>query len=191
MTRPLTLISAALTLTATLLLATACSSPTQSTGDQQTPVPNATSPTPTPDATETAAPAAEPTCETIISPSLIAEFDDAGLTVKSEDFRIGELVIAGGVQCTWGNFDVASDHVQIYGWAPITADEARDAEAELLAAGWRRESSDEGVIISESTDTTISPDAQGYGLTYLFGDGWVKHADTKQSLILVTWPTAG
>ncbi len=191
MIRPLSLIGAALTVTATLLLATACASPGETTDDAQTPTPNATSPTPTPEATDAAAPAGDPTCETIISPALISEFEDAGLSVKSEDFRIGALVIPGGVQCTWGNFDVASDHVQIYGWAPITADQAEDAETELLAAGWRRETSAEGVIISESTDTTISPDAQGYGLTYLFGDGWVKHADTKQSLILVTWPSAG
>lgn len=191
MTRPLSLFGAALTITGTLLLASACASTPQAPTDAQTPVPNATSPTPTPEPTADAEPSAAPTCETIISPSLISEFEDAGLTVKSEAFRIGELVIDEGVQCTWGNFNVASDHVQIYGWAPITATEAKNAEAELLAAGWRRETSPDGVIISESTDTTISPDAQGYGLTYLFGDGWVKHADTKQSLILITWPAVG
>ncbi len=32
------------------------------------------------------------------------------------------------------------------------------------------------------------PGVDGYGLTYLFGDGWVKLADTRQSLILVDTP---
>jgi hypothetical protein len=45
----------------------------------------------------------------------------------------------------------------------------------------------EGLIVTESADTTVATDDQGYGLTYLFGDGWVKHADTKQGLLLVTW----
>ena len=42
-------------------------------------------------------------------------------------------------------------------------------------------------IVTESADTTVATDDEGYGLTYLFGDGWVKYADTKQGLLLVTW----
>ena len=41
---------------------------------------------------------------------------------------------------------------------------------------------------STSTDTAVATDDEGYGLTYLFGDGWVKYADTKQSIALVEWP---
>ena len=39
-----------------------------------------------------------------------------------------------------------------------------------------------------TTDTAVATDDEGYGLTYLFGDGWVKYADTKQSIALVEWP---
>lgn len=31
----------------------------------------------------------------------------------------------------------------------------------------------------------METDGEGYGMTYLFGDGWVKVADTKQGLVLV------
>ena len=54
--------------------------------------------------------------------------------------------------------------------------------------GWVREDSAEGVYITESPETTIAVDEEGYGMTYLFGDGWVKLADTKQGLLLIEWP---
>ena len=44
------------------------------------------------------------------------------------------------------------------------------------------------MIVTESADTAVATDDEGYGLTYLFGDGWVKYADTKQSIALVEWP---
>ena len=57
----------------------------------------------------------------------------------------------------------------------------------LVAQGWKVEETPEGLFVTESADTTVATDDQGYGLTYLFGDGWVKYADTKQGLLLVTW----
>jgi hypothetical protein len=33
----------------------------------------------------------------------------------------------------------------------------------------------------------MGTDEDGYGMTYLFGDGWVTLSDTKQGLLLVTW----
>ncbi len=77
--------------------------------------------------------------------------------------------------------------MQIYGWAPISADDADEAQSTLVTQGWKVEETPEGLVVTESADTTVATDDQGYGLTYLFGDGWVKYADTKQGLLLVTW----
>ena len=52
----------------------------------------------------------------------------------------------------------------------------------LVDQGWVRESRRDGVYITESPETAIAKDDQGYGMTYLFGDGWVTIADTKQGL---------
>ena len=62
-------------------------------------------------------------------------------------------------------------------------------EDHLVEVGWRVEESSEGTILTESAETTVATDEEGYGLTYLFGEGWVKYADTKQGLILVVWPS--
>jgi len=77
--------------------------------------------------------------------------------------------------------------VQIFGWAPIEEDAAVEAQDALVAEGWLREESSEGVYITENPETTITTDSQGYGMTYLFGEGWAKVADTKQGLLLITW----
>jgi hypothetical protein len=77
--------------------------------------------------------------------------------------------------------------VQIFGWAPIDEDAAIESEESLVDEGWVREDSEEGVYITENPETTITADEDGYGMTYLFGDGWVKVADTKQGLLLITW----
>ena len=121
----------------------------------------------------------EPTCETIISPTTVEDFESLGWTSLSDKFLVGSFEIPDGVQCIWGDFSTATDHVQLFGWAPIAADQAEKAEAELVGQGWRREESPEGVYITESPETAVSVDEDGYGLTYLFGDGWVKYADTK------------
>jgi hypothetical protein len=173
---------------ATLLLATACAAPSDAAPDAGTPTPNATSPSPTPLVSPTETAAAEPTCETIIPASIIEEFEGVGWTARAEQFRVGDITIEQGIQCVWGDFTVATDNVQIYGWAPISEADARDAQDQLVAMGWRRESTADGEIVTESADTTVATDDEGYGLTYLFGDGWVKHADTKQGLLLVVWP---
>ena len=189
MTRTRSLFGASLVLAATIVVATACTGAPGTPDGPQTPTPVATSPTPTPSATADAEPAGDPTCETIIPASTVEDFDSVGWTVRAEPFRAGETEIAGGVQCIWGDFSTATDHVQIYGWAPISADDAADAQDGLVAIGWRKEQAPEGVIVTESADTTVATDAEGYGLTYLFGDGWVKYADTKQGLLLVVWPS--
>ena len=188
MTRTLSLLGASLVLATTMLAATACSTPADTAG--QTPTPVATSPTPTPSATAAAAPAADPQCDTIIPSSIVEDFESVGWTVRAEPFRIGELEISEGVQCIWGDFTTATDHVQIFGWAPISEEGAAEARDELVALKWRVEEVEEGTIVTESAETTVATDADGYGLTYLFGEGWVKYADTKQGLLLVVWPAA-
>ena len=177
-------------LLATALLLASCAGAAPAPGASGTPTPVATSPTPSPSPTGSPPPIADPTCDTIISPDIVAEFENVGWTARADAFRIGELELPEGVQCTWADFTVATDHVQIYGWAPISAAQAKASQQQLVANGWRREVGPDGVYITESSDTTVATDADGYGLTYLFGDGWVKHADTKQGLLLVVWPPA-
>ncbi len=192
MTRPLSPFGASLVVAATLLVATACAGgPADDEPDAlETPQPAPTSPSPTPEVTPTAEPLGDPTCETIIPATTVQDLSDVGWTSRAEPFRIGEIEITEGVQCIWGDFTTATDHVQIYGWAPISAEQAEAAQDELVAMGWRVEESPEGVIVTESSETTVATDEDGYGLTYLFGDGWVKYADTKQGLLLVIWPSA-
>ena len=187
MTRRLSLVGAALLLSATLLATTACAGAESTPDAVKTPEPVATSPDPEPSPTESRAPVGDPTCETIIPAATVESFDSVGWTARAEPFRIGELEVDGGVQCIWGDFTTATDHVQIYGWAPISADQAVDAQDALVAQGWKVEEAAEGTFVTESADTTVATDDQGYGRTYLFGDGWVKYADTKQGLLLVTW----
>jgi hypothetical protein len=190
MTRTMPLFGASLVLAGALLTATACASPTDSApGADGTPTPVATSPEPTPEPTADASPVGDPQCDTIIPASTVEDFESVGWTVRAEPFRLGELEIAEGVQCIWGDFTTATDHVQIFGWAPISEEDAAEAQDELVAMKWRTEETPEGTIVTESAETTVATDAEGYGLTYLFGDGWVKYADTKQGLLLVVWPS--
>lgn len=191
--RPLIRLGAVVLLASSAAFATACSASPPSAAPTDSAAPAPSSPSPTPDATsdpDTAGADADPQCDTIIPASLVNQFKGLGWSANAEPFRINGVPIEGGLQCTWGDLTVASDHVQIFGWAPITAETADTSRTELLASGWRREDGPEGIYITESASTAITTDGQGYGLTYLFGDGWVKYADTKQGLLLVTWPPA-
>jgi hypothetical protein len=188
MSRRLALFSAALVLASTVVMAAGCSPASDDAGTATTPTPAATSPTPTPSVTESAAPVEEPKCDTIIPAQTVADFESVGWTAQASSFRIGATEVEGGIQCIWGDFTVATDHVQIYGWAPISDEDAEAGQQELVTSGWRLETTPEGTIVTESTDTAITTDDAGYGLTYLFGDGWVKYADTRQGLLLVVWP---
>lgn len=148
---------------------------------------------PPPSATPTTAPTvdADPACDTIIPPEVVSSFDETGWSFRQDVFRAGETEVPGGISCTWGDAEVASDHVQMFGWAPVSADDATQLESELLQQGWVREQGADGVYITEDPKNASAVDDDGYGWTYLFGDGWVKFADTKQGLLLVEWPPAG
>lgn len=134
--------------------------------------------------------AAEPTCETIIPADVVSQFDELGWTASEQDFHIGTLVVPDGIHCVWGDHSVASDQVQIYGWAPIDDATAAEAQASLEEQGWIREEADGTVLLTEDPAYAIVTDDEGYGMTYEFGDGWVRLADTKQGLVLVGWPPA-
>ncbi len=192
MTLPFRRLGAVFVLSVLAVTATGCATPQPeptSSASAAAPAPAPSSPSPTPDTEESSAPIAAPTCDTIISEDIVSDFESIGWTALADDLRIGED-FSGGVQCMWGDFSTVSDHVQIFGWAPITTDEAHTAQDALLQEGWTREDGSGGVYITESPETAVAPDDDGYGITYFFGDGYVIVADTKQGLLLIEWPPA-
>lgn len=172
-------------------LATACAAgsppasvPTESiAGTPSAPAPEAT-PTPTVEASTP-----DPTCETLIGPEIVADFESVGWSSQAEPLRVGDRTVEDGLQCVWADFEgPAGDHLQMFGWGEMPADEASEAQAWLVSQGWIREDSEEGIYITTPKGTAIVVDDDGYGMTYLFGDGWVKFADTRQGLLLIEWP---
>lgn len=133
-------------------------------------------------------PVAAPTCETLISQTTVDALTAEGWTVEKREFTIAGEVIADGMQCFWADFAVASDHGQLYGWAPMSTERAKTAIDTLIAEGWLREDSDRGVYITVDPKFAFATDEEGYGMTYLFGDGWVTLSDTKQGLVLIEAP---
>jgi hypothetical protein len=193
MITPLARVGTALVLALTLSVATACSaSPTPEPDVTETTAGTPSAPAPEPSAEPTDAAAGdEPTCETIIPEATVADFESVGWTARADPFYIGELEIPEGLTCVWADFEgPAGDHLQMFGWAPIDADAAADAQQSLADEGWVRETGSDGVYLTENPETAIAKDDQGYGMTYLFGDGWVTIADTKQGLVLIEWPHA-
>lgn len=138
-----------------------------------------------PPATKT--PNAEPACDTIITASMVKTLTESGWTAEPQEFVIGDLPMTEGILCFWADYTVGSDHGQLYGWSPIDDQDAATAQESLLAEGWTREDGPEGTYITEDPQYAMGTDDEGYGMTYLFGDGWVKLADTKQSLVLIDW----
>ena len=187
--RPVTRALVALGVTAAALVGvTACSgtpSPTPTTSRAEG-KPASSSPTPSPDATDV--PAASPralSCETLIPADTVAALHKQGWSAVQRDFAFGPAPVPGGIACLWADPTTASDHGLLYGWAPISGADAVAREAELVSEGWIREDSDRGVYITADPRTALSKDAEGYGMTYLFGRGWVSVSDTKQGLILI------
>ncbi|MDY0909398.1 hypothetical protein [Microbacterium sp. CFBP9034] len=185
-------LGAALVIALTAFLATACASQAPpAVQPDETIAGTPTAPPPESTATPTADAGAEedPTCETLIGEDIVADFESIGWSAQAEKFYLGDLELEHGVQCVWADFEgPAGDHLQIFGWAPISEEDAAPAQAALVGEGWVREESAEGVYITEPKETTIAVDDEGYGMTYLFAAGWVKLADTKQGLLLIEWP---
>ncbi|MFE1644813.1 hypothetical protein ACFM35_04445 [Microbacterium sp. P01] len=190
MTRPLARRGATLLVAASVFAFTACSSSeTPTTLSTESPSPNATSPEPTPSGSGANEPVGDPTCETLIPADTVTVFTESGLTPVPGPFILGGEELADGLQCKWGNAAQPSDHVQVFGWAPITEDLAEDAITDLVAQGWREVQEGDARYVTAGQGMIMEADDQGFGSTYQFGDGWVSFADTKQGLLLVTWPT--
>lgn len=191
MSRPLPRLGAAFVLALTATLVTACASAAPEAESTETTAP-VTEETTAPETEETEAPVVEaedPTCETLILETTVKDFGSIGWTYEQQPFYLGEGELEGGLTCVWADFAApAGDNLQMFGWAPITAAEAASAQSTLVGAGWIREDAPEGVYITENPDTTITQDAEGYGMTYLFVDGAVTYADTKQNLLLIEAP---
>ncbi|SDR72937.1 hypothetical protein [Microbacterium paraoxydans] len=130
----------------------------------------------------------ELTCESMISEGTVAALTDAGWTAEPREFRVGDVELTQGLLCFWADFSVPSDHGQMYGWSPLSIEEAERAQAGLEEEGWRSEEDAQGTYVTEDPQFAMSTDEDGYGMTYLFGDGWVKVADTKQGLLLIEGP---
>ncbi|GAA5208115.1 hypothetical protein [Microbacterium kyungheense] len=175
------------------LALTACAGSPEANPDPTTSsVPTTAAPEPSASAAPEPTADAAPTCETLISDSLVADYEKIGVTAQESPFYIAGQAIEGGLRCMWANFDQpAGDSGQIYGWAKMSDADADAAQQALLAEGWVREdAADGGVYITESHDTAIVTDDEGYGMTYLFAAGQVTVADTKQGLLLIEWPKA-
>lgn len=192
--RPSRRLRAPLTTTAgviTVLALAGCTSPapTPAAPDSAAPVPAQTEAAPEESATP-AAPvgATDATCENIIPAATADDFTSLGWTSQEEPFRVGATELDDGIQCKWGDTDIASDRVQIFGWAPIDETTAQAAEQELVASGWKVEQDADGTYVTENPDWLNGRGVDGYGITYFFGDGFVKLADTRQSLVLVDAP---
>lgn len=142
---------------------------------------------PTPTATAGVA-AADATCETLVSEDLLAELTAQNWTYREAAFTIGDVTLDAGMQCTWADFTTASGNLLLFGWAPITNDEAVAAQDALVAQGWTVEQGTEGVYVTEDATQAPTVDENGYGMTYEFGDGWVTVSDTKQNLLLIERP---
>ncbi len=158
------------------------------TGGDASPTAQATAtPTPTP----TSAPAAQhgaPACEELIPASLVEQFSTQNWTYRADVFRVADLTLEDGVQCVWGDYSVASDHVLIFGWAAATTAQQDHARSVLLGSGWRVVEDESGSYVTEDPATAVATDENGYGMTYQFGDGWIAVADTKQGLLLIDPP---
>ena len=123
-----------------------------STGPAPSPTPTTTesappaAPVETPDASPSAtAEASAPSCDTLISASLVDELTSYGWTSRGDDFLVGATVVEGGLQCTWADFDgPATDNLLVFGWAPIAASEATRLQADLIGQSWLREDGAQG-----------------------------------------------
>jgi hypothetical protein len=109
----------------------------------------------------------------MISDGTVAALADAGWTAETKEFVVGGVEFTDGLLCFWAAVDEA---------------DAAAAQAGLLEEGWKREDGPDGIYYTEDPRYAMGTDEDGYGMTYLFGDGWVRLADTRQGLILIEWP---
>ncbi|QLD13110.1 hypothetical protein [Microbacterium oleivorans] len=169
---------------AVLALVTGCSSPAPAaTAPPAEAAPSSPVATPQETASEPALP--DPTCENIIREASFAELEAQGWEYEQEPFLIADDEIEGGVSCVWTNAAEPGGNILQFGWAPLTAAETTDAQSALEAQGWIREEAADGVYLTEDPAFALNIDADGYGMTYFFGEGYVQVADVKQGLVII------
>lgn len=182
---------AALGIAALLLAGCSTSSapaPTETIGTDSPTTPPPTDDSAVDPSASPSASAVDVTCESLVQEDLLAEFRQKGWTAKETPFAAGGVTLDKGLQCTWADYAVPSGNLMIFGWAPITVDQADAMQRGLGAKGWRREEHGDTVYITEDPTQAPTTDENGYGMTYEFGDGWVTVADVKQSLLLIQRP---
>ncbi|ALJ20028.1 hypothetical protein [Microbacterium sp. No. 7] len=180
-TRPRT----ALAITATLTLLLAGCAELDPAG------PNGSSGSPSagagPDATTD--PGVDPTlpldCTTLVTPATVGQLEEAGLSAREDPFYIGETELTDGIQCIWADFTAPSGNILLFAWAPVDDQLAQTLQDNLVALGMERDDAPEGVYLTDDPENAPVVDAEGFGFTYLFGDGWVIAADTRANLALI------
>ncbi|WP_404442146.1 hypothetical protein LG315_06960 [Microbacterium marinum] len=179
--RPRVLAAVGVAFTLALAGCTGTPAPAPNPGSSEGAQPQAGSPTPS----ATVDPA-DVTCENMLGEDTVAEFTDNDWSVREDPFVILDLELPDGTSCTWGDFSSpTSDDLVLFGWAPIDADDAASIQDALVAEGWLREDDAAGALVTEDPALALRLDADGYGMTYRFGDGWVTVSDTKQGLDLI------
>lgn len=155
--------------------------------DADTPVSTAapSSPVATPEATASTPALPDATCENIIGEASFSELESSGWEYRQEPFFIAGTEIADGVYCSWTNPSEQGGNIPVFGWAPLTAAEASEAQDALEADGWIAEETDDGVFFTEDPEFALTVDENGFGMTYFFGEGYVQVADVKAGLVVI------
>lgn len=171
--------------TAAIVLLAGCAPSTPA--DSATPVSTAapSSPVATPEATASAPALPDATCENIIGEASFTELESSGWEYQQEPFFIAGTEIADGVYCSWTNPAEQGGNIPVFGWAPLTAAEASEAQDALEADGWISEDGEDGVFFTENPDFALTVDENGYGMTYFFGEGYAQVADVKAGLVVI------
>lgn len=133
---------------------------------------------------------ASATCETIISEDTLSTLNAQGWSARESALEAGGITLDEGLQCMWTDYENPTGDLMIFGWAPITAEEAREMQDGLVAEGWLRQEEGDVLYITEDPEQALTVDENGDGMTYAFGDGWVTVADVKQGLLLIHRPGA-
>lgn len=182
--RPLALTVCLAGALAGVLTLAACTSPAPEGGTEiPSSAPSSPVAEPAPSASNPTLP--DPTCENILSGAGFTELEAAGWEYASGPFPLGEAELDGGVSCTWTNPAEPGGNILTFGWAPITVDEATTAQQQLEAEGWIVETEGDEVYVTEDPAFALTVDEDGYGVTYLFGEGFVQLADVKQGLLVI------
>lgn len=198
-----------LTLVAALTLAgcSASSEPEPASSADAAPADPAASTAPAPaeeaPAEPTPAPAEKLTCETLIPDSVTSVLAEEGWSATASQIYIGADAVKDSLMCTWTPAD--SFGGQMYGVGVLTDEQSTKMRAELKAQGWTSEKAGEeeyfSAPVASAPKPTPSPGASASaeptpeeptgamaGMTYLFADGWVKYADTREGLLLIATP---